>query len=63
MGDHGIGNIPSTTKVIDVLVLFIVLMLVCILAPWLGADTSDARAEHAHPRNGWFPPLGAVTRR
>jgi hypothetical protein len=44
--------------VIDVLVvLFIVLLLICVLAPWLGADTSDSRAEGAHPKNGWFPPL------
>jgi len=38
-------------------VLFIVLLLACVLAPWLGADTSDGRAESAHPETGWFPPL------
>lgn len=38
-------------------VLFIVLLLVCLLAPWLGTDTSDARREQARPSNGWFPPL------
>jgi hypothetical protein len=44
--------------VIDVIVvLFMILLLVCVLAPWLGADTSDGRAESAHPRSGWFPPL------
>jgi hypothetical protein len=51
-------NNLSTTKVIDVLVvLFSVLLLVCVLAPWLGTNTSDARSEKAHPQNGWFPPL------
>jgi hypothetical protein len=52
------GNFLSTTKVIDVLVvLFLVLLLACVLAPWLGTDTSDARSEKAHPLGGWFPPL------
>jgi hypothetical protein len=39
------------------LVLFGVLMLICVLAPWLGVDTSDGRSEEAHPDAGWFPPL------
>jgi len=51
------GNTLSTTKVIDVLVVLFILLVVCVLAPFLGADTSDARAENAHPTNGWFPPL------
>jgi flagellar basal body-associated protein FliL len=38
-------------------VLFIALLLICVLAPWLGSDSSDARAESAHPVAGWFPPL------
>jgi len=42
------------------LVLLLVLLLVGVLAPWLGADTSDGRAEAAHPDQGWFP---LVTRR
>jgi hypothetical protein len=37
------------------LVLLIVLFVAGILAPWLGADTSDGRAEAAHPEQGWFP--------
>ncbi len=40
-------------------VLFAVLLLICVLAPWLGTDTSDDRSEKAHPREGWFPPLSA----
>jgi hypothetical protein len=36
-------------------VLFIVLLAVCASAPFLGADTSDARSEAAHPKQGWFP--------
>ncbi|HEY6794887.1 MAG TPA: hypothetical protein VI248_09405 [Kineosporiaceae bacterium] len=39
------------------LALLIVLLLICILAPWLGRDTSDARREQARPTTGWFPPL------
>jgi hypothetical protein len=46
------------TKVIPVLaVLFIVLLLISALAPWLGTNTSDSRSEQAHPENGWYPPL------
>ena len=51
------GNILSTTKVINVLVVLFVLLIVCVLAPWLGTDTSDSRSEKAHPYNGWFPPF------
>jgi len=40
--------------------LLLVLLLICVLAPWLGADTSDRRSEKAHPEQGWFP---LVTRR
>ncbi len=36
-------------------VLLLVLLLACLLAPWLGADTSDGRTEAAHPEQGWFP--------
>jgi hypothetical protein len=44
--------------VISVLaVLFIVLLLACVLAPFLGRDTGDARGERARPEGGWFPPL------
>jgi hypothetical protein len=44
--------------VISVLaVLFIVLLLVIGLGPWLGTDTSDSRSETAQPDNGWYPPL------
>jgi hypothetical protein len=34
-----------------------VLLLICLLAPWLGTDTSDARGESARPPAGWFPTL------
>ena len=36
-------------------VLFVVLLVTCVAAPFLGTDTSDARSESAHPRQGWFP--------
>jgi hypothetical protein len=36
-------------------VLFVVLLATCLTAPFLGVDTSDARSEGAHPRQGWFP--------
>lgn len=45
-------------KVITVLaVLLIVLLIAILLAPWLGADTSDSRSERSRPAAGWFPPL------
>ncbi len=30
-------------------------VLVAILAPWLGTDSSDARSEDARPERGWWP--------
>ena len=36
-------------------ILFIVLLATCLAAPFLGTDTSDARSEAAHPKQGWFP--------
>lgn len=38
-------------------VLLTVLFLTCLLAPWLGTDSSDARSEAAHPDQGWYPGL------
>jgi hypothetical protein len=38
-------------------VLLLVLLLVCVAAPWLGTDTTDARSERARPAEGWFPAL------
>lgn len=40
-------------------VLFLVLALACVLAPWLGTDTSDSRTESARPARGWFPLIRA----
>jgi hypothetical protein len=42
--------------------LLLTLLLVCIVAPWMGADTSDSRAEHARPDQGWFPLLRDAAR-
>jgi hypothetical protein len=36
-------------------VLLVVLLIAAVLAPWLGADTSDGRSESARPEQGWFP--------
>ena len=45
-------------------VLLAVLLLICVLAPWLGTATSDDRSEKARPAGGWFPPLSAhISRR
>jgi hypothetical protein len=44
--------------ILVILVLFLVLLLLCALAPWLGTDTSDDRSEKARPEQGWYPPLG-----
>jgi hypothetical protein len=38
-----------------VAVLFAVLFLVCLAAPWFGTDTTDSRSETAHPEQGWYP--------
>jgi hypothetical protein len=37
-------------------ILFLVLLVTCIAAPFLGANTSDSRSETARPAQGWFPP-------
>ena len=42
-----------------VLLLFVILVVACLVAPWLGTDTSDARAENVRPEFGWFPLLPA----
>jgi len=38
-------------------IFFLLLLLVCVAAPWLGVDTSDSRSESARPVQGWFPAL------
>ncbi|MCU0283417.1 MAG: hypothetical protein MUD13_05885 [Candidatus Nanopelagicales bacterium] len=43
-------------EVVPVLtVLFLLLVLTCLMAPWFGADSSDARSERARPEHGWYP--------
>lgn len=37
--------------------VLLALLVTCLTAPWLGQDTSDARAEHARPQQGWYPAL------
>jgi hypothetical protein len=40
------------------LALFLLaLLLACVTAPWLGADTSDSRSQDSRPVQGWFPLL------
>jgi hypothetical protein len=31
------------------------LLALAVLAPWIGSDSSDARAESARPHHGWWP--------
>ncbi len=31
------------------------LLALAVLAPWIGTDSSDARAEDARPPGGWWP--------
>ena len=38
-----------------IVVLFLLLLLLSVLAPWLGTDTSDDRSEQARPEQGWYP--------
>jgi hypothetical protein len=40
-----------------IIVLMIVLLAICLVAPFIGVDTTDARSERARPETGWFPPL------
>jgi len=40
-----------------IIILMLVLLAICLLAPWYGVDTTDARSENARPEHGWFPPL------
>lgn len=40
-----------------IVLLFAILLIACLVAPWLGTDTSDARSERAHPREGWYPAM------
>jgi hypothetical protein len=52
--------IPATTKVILVIVVLLIILsmiLLAVLAPWLGSDTSDDRSEAARPVQGWYPGL------
>jgi hypothetical protein len=50
------GESRHTNQEVDMIaVLFIVLLATCLAAPFLGADTSDAHSEAAHPEQGWFP--------
>ncbi len=51
---------PGEGVTVMLAVLFLVLLLACILAPWLGEDTADSRSEAARPDRGWFP---LITRR
>jgi flagellar basal body-associated protein FliL len=44
--------------ILVILVLFLFLLVMCAVAPWLGTDSSDDRSEKAHPVEGWYPPLG-----
>jgi hypothetical protein len=44
--------------ILVIFALFLVLLLLCALAPWLGTDTSDDLSENARPEQGWYPPLG-----
>jgi len=41
--------------VMAVVVLFSVLVATCLLAPFLGADRTDARSVKARPKSGWYP--------
>lgn len=38
-----------------VLVLLGVLVVTSVLAPFVGADRTDARSIQARPKSGWFP--------
>ena len=49
---------PDDTKEVSqmaALIVLAVLLLVAVLAPWFGTDSSDARAEDARTERGWWP--------
>jgi hypothetical protein len=37
------------------LILLLVVLLIAVLAPFLGTDSSDARSEDARDDRGWWP--------
>lgn len=41
-----------------ILVLFLFLLLLSVLVPRLGTDTSNDRSERAYPEPSWYPPVG-----
>ena len=54
---NGLGGILERGRDLTVLVplLLLVILIVSVLAPWLGTDTSDGHSEPARPDQGWFP--------
>lgn len=38
-----------------ILLLVVFMLVLAVLSPWLGTDTTSARSERAQPPNGWFP--------
>jgi len=40
---------------VAVLVFLVVFLLIAVLAPVFGTDSSDARSEAAHDDRGWWP--------
>lgn len=41
-----------------IVVLFLLLLVMCAVALWLGAGTSDDRVGTARPDQSWYPPVG-----
>lgn len=38
-----------------ILLFLAFVLLVAVISPWLGTDTTDSRSEGARPENGWWP--------
>lgn len=38
-----------------ILVFMAFVLLLAVLSPWLGTDSSDAKSERSRPVNGWWP--------
>lgn len=55
--DHRPGPLGPEGATAMLAIFFLLLLLACVAAPWLGVDTSDSRSESAHPVQGWFPAL------
>jgi hypothetical protein len=44
--------------ILVILALFLLLLALCAVAPWLGGDACEACTEEQRPEPAWYPPIG-----